>query len=66
MSDFKQRLEIEIEELQDKYDKLSVFISKSKIYEAMFLDEQYLLSEQRGLMNKYLTILKQRKRSIED
>tara|TARA_R110000765_G_scaffold332916_2_gene423518 strand:- start:549 stop:749 length:201 start_codon:yes stop_codon:yes gene_type:complete len=66
MSDFKENLDKEIEELQDKYDSISEFINKSKIYEAMFLDEQYLLSEQRGLMNKYLTILKQRKRSIED
>lgn len=64
MSDFKQRLEIEINELQDKYNKISEF-NKSRDYDSLYLDEQYLLSEQRTIMNKYLTILKQRLRMLE-
>ena len=64
MSDFKENLDKEIKELQDKYDNISDHV-KSKEYDSLFLDEQYMLSEQRGLMNKYLTILKQRKRNLE-
>ena len=56
MSDFKQRLEKEIEELADKLNKLLVFLDSKdskKLSEANLL----LLKKQSVIMNDYLNIL---------
>ena len=57
MNDYKSRLRKELEDLNFKIEKLNNFIEKNDIFKAMDLEEQKLLKEQRGIMNKYANIL---------
>ena len=60
MDDYKSRLRKELEDLNFKIEKLNNFIEKNDIFKAMDLEEQKLLKEQRGIMNKYANILRKR------
>ena len=60
MNDYKSRLRKELEDLNFKIEKLNNFIEKNDIFKAMDLEEQKLLKEQRGIMNKYANILRKR------
>lgn len=57
MDDYKSRLRKELEDLNFKIEKLNNFIEKNDIFKTMDLEEQKLLKEQRGIMNKYANIL---------
>lgn len=60
MNDYKSRLRKELEDLNFKIEKLNNFIEKNDIFKTMDLEEQKLLKEQRGIMNKYANILRKR------
>ena len=60
MNNYKSRLRKELEDLNFKIEKLNNFIEKNDIFKAMDLEEQKLLKEQRGIMNKYANILRKR------
>ena len=60
MNDYKSRLRKELEDLNFKIEKLNNFIEKNDIFKTMDLEEQKLLKEQRGIMNKYSNILRKR------
>ncbi len=60
MDDYKSRLRKELEDLNFKIEKLNNFIEKNDIFKTMDLEEQKLLKEQRGIMNKYANILRKR------
>lgn len=60
MNNYKSRLRKELENLNFKIEKLNNFIEKNDIFKAMDLEEQKLLKEQRGIMNKYANILRKR------
>lgn len=60
MNNYKSRLKKELEDLNFKIEKLNNFIEKNDIFKAMDLEEQKLLKEQRGIMNKYANILRKR------
>ena len=60
MKNYKSRLRKELEDLNFKIEKLNNFIEKNDIFKAMDLEEQKLLKEQRGIMNKYANILRKR------
>lgn len=65
MSDFKQRLIDEKDELKDKRDKLQNFIG-SKIYDELPKVGQSLLVIQLDVMNSYLSVLRSRISLLED
>ena len=60
MDDYKSRLRKELEDLNFKIEKLNNFIEKNDIFKTIDLEEQELLKEQRGIMNKYANILRKR------
>lgn len=60
MNDYKSRLRKELEDLNFKIEKLNNFIEKNDIFKTIDLEEQELLKEQRGIMNKYANILRKR------
>lgn len=60
MNNYKSRLRKELEDLNFKIEKIEYFIEKNDIFKAMDLEEQKLLKEQRGIMNKYANILRKR------
>ena len=61
MKEYQKRVLDEADELQDKVNKLTLFLNKVDINESSFDNEQYdLLVLQRHYMDKYLSILKQR------
>jgi len=60
MNNYKSRLRKELEDLNFKIEKLNNFIEKNDIFKTMDLEEQKLLEEQRGIMNKYANILRKR------
>lgn len=60
MDNYKSRLKKELEDLNFKIEKLNNFIEKNDIFKTMDLEEQKLLEEQRGIMNKYANILRKR------
>jgi len=60
MDDYKSRLRKELEDLNFKIEKLNNFIEKNDIFKIIDLEEQELLKEQRGIMNKYANILRKR------
>ena len=60
MNDYKSKLRKELEDLNFKIEKLNNFIGKNDIFKTMDLEEQKLLKEQRGIMNKYANILRKR------
>ena len=60
MNNYKSRLRKELEDLNFKIEKLNNFIEKNDIFKTMDLEEQKLLKEQRGIMNKYANILRKR------
>ena len=60
MDDYKLRLRKELNDLNFKIEKLNNFIEKNDIFKTMDLEEQKLLKEQRGIMNKYANILRKR------
>tara|TARA_R110000787_G_scaffold278819_1_gene388722 strand:- start:789 stop:980 length:192 start_codon:yes stop_codon:yes gene_type:complete len=59
MSDFKTRLEAETVELQDKLEKLNVFIGNEYI-DKVYKDQKSLLTIQSSAMETYLRCLKER------
>ena len=60
MNDYKSRLRKELEDLNFKIEKLNNFIEKNDIFKTIDSEEQELLKEQRGIMNKYANILRKR------
>lgn len=60
MNDYKSILKKELEDLNFKIEKLNNFIEKNDIFKTIDLEEQELLKEQRGIMNKYANILRKR------
>ena len=60
MNNYKSRLRKELEDLNFKIEKLNNFIEKNDVFKTMDLEEQKLLKEQRGIMNKYANILRKR------
>ena len=59
MSNFRERLEKEIEELDYKLTKLNTFISLD-VFKGLDEDQQVLLRTQSKVMDAYLTILNER------
>ena len=60
MDDYKSRLRKELEDLNFKIEKLNNFIEKNDIFKTIDLEEQELMKEQRGIMNKYANTLRKR------
>ena len=60
MNNYKLRLQKELEDLDFKIEKLNNFIEKNDTFKTIDLEEQELLKEQRGIMNKYANILRKR------
>lgn len=56
-----KRMEVELQELEEKIEKLTVFLEKEK-KEPKFTDEEHrtLLKLQKGHMEDYASVLKQR------
>lgn len=55
MSDFKERLKVEYQDLKEKTDKLTIWLCKEhKDLEPQYL---YLMSLQKSIMEQYLRVL---------
>lgn len=65
MSDYKERLFEELEQLQDRINKLSNFASSEKFRE-LDVGQQDLLKEQLRVMNQYENILSLRIELLND
>ena len=64
-ADFKERLFEELEQLQDRIDKLDTFVMGSKFRE-LEIEQQDLLKEQLRAMNQYENILALRIELLND
>ena len=64
MSDFKQRLQVECDELREKVEKLQVFITGKKFAEVDSF-QQDLLIIQLSSMTTYLSILGMRLNNLD-
>lgn len=60
MSDFKQRLQREYDELDEKLSKLSVFIKENDVFKYLPQHQQGLLYKQHLVMYMYKAILWER------
>lgn len=60
MSDYKQRVIQERDELNEKHDKLLAFIEGSSTFKVLPEEEQELLQDQEAYMEAYVTVLNKR------
>lgn len=59
MDDFKARLQLEYDELKEKYFKLTNFLA-TEGFSALSHHQQFLLTTQASIMDSYRRILKER------
>lgn len=59
-ADAKGRVELELEELEDKLTKLKHFVDFNPVFKALSIHSQNLLKEQADTMQNYVDILKER------
>lgn len=60
MLDYKQRLQVEKSELEEKVVKLELFINENKIFKSLEPIKQFLLKKQLSEMKSYLETLNYR------
>ena len=60
MNDYMSRLKEEFNDLSLKIEKLNNFIERDETYKTIDPKEQELLKEQREVMTKYASILRER------
>lgn len=56
----KERVEIELKELNEKIDKLDTFIKTNRVWQTLSMQMQSLMLMQLDVMKQYSTLLTQR------